>query len=191
MSHLDFWHNLLLGLHIIAVIAWMAGLLYLPRLFAYHTRAAPGSEMDETFKTMEVKLYRIIMNPAMIAVWVLGLTLIWFDATQQRWGWGFLLTPWMLTKLAGVAFPHLVASLSGASRAARFAAGPAGPLRAVLADDQRAAVPGRHRHGPGRHHQVRVLSGALDGAAACGSRWRSKPTRPQVASRRGAGFPAS
>jgi putative membrane protein len=82
----------------------MAGLLYLSRLFAYHTRAALGSEMDETFKTMEVKLYRIIMNPAMIAVWILGLTLIWFDATQQKWGWGFLLTPWMMVKLAGVLF---------------------------------------------------------------------------------------
>jgi protoporphyrinogen IX oxidase len=104
VKHLDFYHNLLIGLHIIAVIAWMAGLLYLPRLFAYHTRSAPGSEMDETFRTMEVKLYRIIMNPAMVAVWVLGLTLIWFDATQQRWGWGFLLTPWMLVKLAGVLF---------------------------------------------------------------------------------------
>jgi putative membrane protein len=104
MSHLDFYHNLLIGLHIIVVIAWMAGLLYLPRLFAYHTRAAPGSEMDETFKTMEAKLYRIIMNPAMVAVWVLGLTLIWFDAKQEGWGWGFLLMPWMLTKLAGVLF---------------------------------------------------------------------------------------
>ncbi len=49
-------YNLIRGLHIVAVIAWMAGLLYLPRLFAYHTRAAAGSEMDETFKVMEVKL---------------------------------------------------------------------------------------------------------------------------------------
>jgi putative membrane protein len=104
VSHLAFWHNLLIGLHIIVVIAWMAGLLYLPRLFAYQTRSAVGSEMDETFKTMEVKLYRIIMNPAMVAVWILGLILVWFDATQQKWGWGFLLTPWMLTKLAGVLF---------------------------------------------------------------------------------------
>jgi putative membrane protein len=104
VSHLDFWHNLLIGLHIIAVIAWMAGLLYLPRLFAYHTRAAPGSEMDETFKTMEVKLYRIIMNTAMIAVWILGGTLIWFDADKLGWGLRFLATPWMLTKLAGVLF---------------------------------------------------------------------------------------
>ncbi len=97
-------HNLLIGLHIIAVIAWMAGLLYLPRLFAYHTRAATASEMDATFQTMEVKLLRMIMNPAMVAVWVLGLTLIWFDATQLKWGWGFLTTPWMALKLAGVLF---------------------------------------------------------------------------------------
>jgi protoporphyrinogen IX oxidase len=103
-GHLFFWHNLLIGLHIVVVIAWMAGLLYLPRLFAYHTRSAVGSEMDETFKVMEVKLYRMIMNQAMVAVWLLGLTLIWFDATQQKWGWAFLLTPWMLTKLTGVVF---------------------------------------------------------------------------------------
>ena len=98
------WFDIVRGLHILAVIAWMAGLLYLPRLFAYHTRADAGSQMDETFATMERKLYRIIMNPAMVAVWILGLTLVWFDATQQKWGWGFLLTPWMLTKLAGVLF---------------------------------------------------------------------------------------
>jgi putative membrane protein len=104
MSHLNFYHNLLIGLHIVAVMAWMAGLLYLPRLFAYHTAATAGSEMDESFKTMEVKLLRIIMNPAMVAVWTLGLTLIWFDSTQLKWGWGFLATPWMLTKLAGVLF---------------------------------------------------------------------------------------
>ncbi|MFI4973771.1 MAG: CopD family protein [Caulobacterales bacterium] len=104
MKDPNFLHNLLMGLHIIAVIAWMAGLLYLPRLFAYHTRAALGSEMDETFQTMEIKLYRIIMNPAMVAVWVLGLTLVWYDATQLKWGWAFLARPWMITKLLGVVF---------------------------------------------------------------------------------------
>jgi putative membrane protein len=97
-------HGWLIGLHIIAVIAWMAGLLYLPRLFAYHVRAQAGSQMDETFKVMEARLMTMIMRPAMIAVIVLGATLAWYDATQQRWGWGFLLAPWMLTKLAGVAF---------------------------------------------------------------------------------------
>jgi len=96
-------YNLLRGLHIVAVIAWMAGLLYLPRLFAYHTDAPAGSAMDETFKTMEARLYRMIMNPAMIAVWILGLSLIWFDGSR-RLGWSFLLAPWMLTKLAGVVF---------------------------------------------------------------------------------------
>ena len=96
-------YDLLRGLHIVAVIAWMAGLLYLPRLFAYHSRAAAGSEMDETFKTMERKLLRVIMNPAMTAVLILGGTLIWYDGTR-RLGWTFLLTPWMLTKLAGAVF---------------------------------------------------------------------------------------
>ena len=97
-------HGSLLGLHIVAVIAWMEGLLYLPRLFAYHTRAEAGSQMDETFKIMEAKLMAVIMRPAMIAVIILGVTLAWYDATQQRWGWSFLLAPWMLTKLSGVAF---------------------------------------------------------------------------------------
>ena len=96
-------YNLLISFHILAVIAWMAGLLYLPRLFVYHTQAAIGSELDETFKVMERRLYRGIMNPAMIAVWILGLSLIWWNGTQ-RLGWPFLLTPWMLTKLSGVVF---------------------------------------------------------------------------------------
>lgn len=100
MSWLADRYELLRGLHILAVIAWMAGLLYLPRLFAYHTRAAAGSEMDATFQTMEAKLLRIIMNPAMIAAWLFGIALI-----VARWqGWGFLEEPWMLTKLAGVLF---------------------------------------------------------------------------------------
>lgn len=96
-------YNLLRGLHIVAVMAWMAGQLYLPRLFVYHTKALVGSEMDETFKTMEVKLLRIIMNPAMVAAWVFGLSLVWYDATYLR-GWAFLATPWMLIKIAGILF---------------------------------------------------------------------------------------
>ena len=60
-------------LHIVAIVSWMAGLLYLPRLFVYHAeRAAPGSELSETFKVMERRLLRQIMNPAMIATWILG-----------------------------------------------------------------------------------------------------------------------
>ena len=65
------------ALHIIAVISWMAGLLYLPRLFVYHTDAAPGSELSETLKVMENRLYRVIMNPAMMLAWLLGLYLAW------------------------------------------------------------------------------------------------------------------
>jgi len=66
--------------HVMAVIAWMAGMLYLPRLFVYHSRVAPGSEASELFKLMERRLLRGIINPAMIAVWVLGLTLAYLLA---------------------------------------------------------------------------------------------------------------
>lgn len=62
--------------HIVAVIAWMAGLLYLPRLFVYHAETAPGSEASETFKVMERRLLRAIMDPAMTAVIVLGVLLV-------------------------------------------------------------------------------------------------------------------
>jgi putative membrane protein len=62
--------------HVIAVIAWMAGMLYLPRLFVYHAAAEPGSAQSETFKTMEHRLLRFIMTPAMIAAWLLGIALV-------------------------------------------------------------------------------------------------------------------
>ena len=62
--------------HIIAVIAWMAGMLYLPRLFIYHCDATAGSAQSETFKVMERRLLRAILNPAMIAAWVLGLKFV-------------------------------------------------------------------------------------------------------------------
>lgn len=61
------------ALHVISIIAWMAGLLYLPRLYVYHTKAAPGSELDKTLQTMERRLLRIIMNPAMILSYIFGL----------------------------------------------------------------------------------------------------------------------
>ena len=62
--------------HIVAVIAWMAGMLYLPRLFVYHASAAAGSAQSDTFKTMEQRLLRFIMTPAMILTWLLGITLV-------------------------------------------------------------------------------------------------------------------
>ncbi|HSZ74460.1 MAG TPA: protoporphyrinogen oxidase HemJ [Rhizomicrobium sp.] len=72
--------------HIIAVISWMAGMLYLPRLFVYHCETAPGSSDSERFKVMEKKLLRLIINPAMIATWMFGLTLVALTrADQQHW----------------------------------------------------------------------------------------------------------
>jgi len=79
-------YDVLKSLHIISVIAWMAGLLYLPRLFVYHAAVEKGSVQSETFKTMERRLMRAIMNPAMIATWIFGLLLTW----QGGWwhsGW--------------------------------------------------------------------------------------------------------
>jgi putative membrane protein len=81
----------LLAFHIIAVIAWMAGMLYLPRLFVYHCEADPGSRQSETFKVMERRLLRAIINPAMVLTWVLGLTLAWMG--------GWFTAPWLHLKL--------------------------------------------------------------------------------------------
>jgi putative membrane protein len=67
----------LLACHIIAVIAWMAGMLYLPRLFVYHCEADVGSIQSETFKVMERRLLKAIINPSMILAWLLGLWLAW------------------------------------------------------------------------------------------------------------------
>lgn len=87
--------------HIIAVISWMAGLLYLPRLFVYHCDVAPGSSQSETFKVMERRLYRAIITPAMIAAWVFGLSLAITPGVID-WGSG-----WFYAKLV------LVVGLSG------------------------------------------------------------------------------
>jgi putative membrane protein len=65
------------ALHVIAVIAWMAGMLYLPRLFVYHSEAEAGSKQSETFKVMERRLLRAIINPAMAVTWLAGLYLAW------------------------------------------------------------------------------------------------------------------
>jgi putative membrane protein len=65
------------ALHVIAVISWMAGMLYLPRLFVYHVDAPVGSQQSETFKIMERRLLKAIINPAMVVTWILGLYLAW------------------------------------------------------------------------------------------------------------------
>jgi protoporphyrinogen IX oxidase len=82
------------AIHVVAVISWMAGMLYLPRLFIYHCESEPSSKQSETFKIMEQRLLRIIINPAMIITWVLGLWLAW------KGGW--LTAPWFHAKLACV-----------------------------------------------------------------------------------------
>ncbi|MBX9946748.1 MAG: protoporphyrinogen oxidase HemJ [Reyranella sp.] len=79
-------YEVLKALHIVAVIAWMAGLLYLPRLFVYHADAPKGSPQSKTFKIMERRLVYAIMEPAQGAVWILGLLLAW---RGDWWGAGW------------------------------------------------------------------------------------------------------
>jgi protoporphyrinogen IX oxidase len=89
--------------HIIALIAWMAGMLYLPRLFVYHAVAEIGSPQSETFKIMERRLLRAIMNPAMIATWVLGLWLAWQGSWfAAPWLWAKLLLVLLLSAMHGL-----------------------------------------------------------------------------------------
>jgi len=79
------------ALHVIAVISWMAGMLYLPRLFVYHCEAEVGSKQSETFKVMERRLLRAIINPAMIVTWLAGIYLAWAG--------GWYRAPWFHAKL--------------------------------------------------------------------------------------------
>jgi putative membrane protein len=78
------------ALHVISVIAWMAGMLYLPRLFVYHCDAETGSKQSETFKVMERRLYRGITTPAMVAAYVFGLIMIFYGLVD----WGSI-WPWV------------------------------------------------------------------------------------------------
>lgn len=91
------------ALHLLAVIAWMAGLLYLPRLFVYHATARTGSETSETFKTMERRLQRAIMTPAMVATWLFGLLLA---ATPEVVDWRMGWFPVKLGLVAGLTALH-------------------------------------------------------------------------------------
>jgi putative membrane protein len=85
-------YDLVKSAHIVAMVAWMAGMFYLPRLFVYHAEAAVGSPQSETFKAMERRLLKAIMGPAMAATWLFGLLL--------TWGAGFFAAPWLHAKLA-------------------------------------------------------------------------------------------
>ena len=91
-SFLADWYPWVKSLHVISVIAWMAGLFYLPRLFVYHVESVEaGSKTDGLFQTMERRLLRAIMNPAMIATWIFGLALVWTPGIVD---WSSL-WPWM------------------------------------------------------------------------------------------------
>ena len=89
------------ALHVISVIAWMAGMLYLPRLYVYHADAEPGSELSETLKVMERRLLRVIINPSMIASFVFGMWMLLLvpGLLEQPWMWGKILA---LVGLTGV-----------------------------------------------------------------------------------------
>ena len=78
------------ALHVISVIAWIAGMMYLPRLFVYHAAAEPGSDKSETFKVMERRLYRGIIGPAMGATWLFGLIMVFSGLVDWSSGW-----PWV------------------------------------------------------------------------------------------------
>ena len=83
------------AVHVVAMVVWMAGLFYLPRLFVYHAeRGTPGSELDATFQVMERRLLRAIINPSMIATWVLGVTLVLLG--------GWWSAPWLWVKVTAV-----------------------------------------------------------------------------------------
>ena len=97
MAH-DFY-SWIKALHILAVISWMAGMLYLPRLMVYHAMAEAGSAQSETFKVMERRLLKAIINPAMVVTWLAGLWLAWSG--------GWFVAGWFHAKLA------LVLVLSG------------------------------------------------------------------------------
>jgi len=99
LTGLDVAYPWLKALHVIAIIAWMAGMLYLPRLFVYHCAAPAGSAQSETFKVMERRLLKAIINPAMVASWLLGLWLVWRS--------GYYVSGWFQTKFV------LVLAMSG------------------------------------------------------------------------------
>jgi len=100
------------SLHVIAVITWMAGLFYLPRLFIYHMAEPVGSPTSETFKTMERRLLRAIMNPSLIVAWAMGLTLV---ATPGVIDWR---AGWWHTKLLAVVLMTVVHMHQAAGRSA-------------------------------------------------------------------------
>ena len=93
--------------HIMAVIAWMAGLFYLPRLFVYHAETGLGTAQSETFKVMERRLYKAIMTPAMIAAWLSGLALVHIVGLENGWLWVKLAFVLALSAFQGLLAGHV------------------------------------------------------------------------------------
>lgn len=92
MDFLSDYYPYIKSLHVISIVAWMAGLFYLPRLFVHHTeQVEKGSDTDRLFQMMEYKLLRVIMNPAMFATWIFGLSLV-FTPGIVDWSVGW---PWV------------------------------------------------------------------------------------------------
>ncbi len=99
--------------HVIAVISWMAGMLYLPRLFVYHAQEEVGSKTSETFKIMEKKLLRLIINPAMIISWITGGLMVWYYIDAGA----FKTAGWLHTKITALIFMQIThAMLANARR---------------------------------------------------------------------------
>lgn len=86
------WQLILVSVHVVFMVAWMAGIFYLPRLFVYHASAEPGSDKSETFKVMERKLLRGIMNPSMVLTLVTGIALAFWMRMYDD--------PWLMAKAA-------------------------------------------------------------------------------------------
>lgn len=98
------WFHWFLAFHIISFTAWMAGMFYLPRLYVYHCQTTPGSAESERFKVMEVKLLRLIINPAMIATFIFGTLLILTPGAvdwHAAWWWTKLIAVFLMTGFHG------------------------------------------------------------------------------------------
>lgn len=103
-------YDWLRAIHIIAVISWMAGMLYLPRIFVYHVDAEKGSKQSETFKIMEHKLLKIILNPAMMVAWIFGVAMLYANpgiVEGQGWMHAKLLLVLLMSGVHGILAKHV------------------------------------------------------------------------------------
>ncbi|WP_394179094.1 protoporphyrinogen oxidase HemJ [Yoonia maritima] len=104
LEFLSGYYDWIKAIHIMAVISWMAGMFYLPRLFVYHAeRAVVGSELDQTFQVMEEKLLRVIINPAMAVTWIAGLTMLAMGAFDwgSVWAWAKIVSVILMSGFHG------------------------------------------------------------------------------------------